>query len=487
LSRLEARGNLYVLKGVYLKDPAVIDSTTVHFDAQMMTRYGQAGPRYTSYPTAPQFKQEITAQDYILAATQSDQALKREPLSVYVHIPFCFSPCFYCGCNRVITRDVTKAERYLHYLEREIVMRGRNFDRRRPVEQLHLGGGTPTFLPKPLLSELMGELAQQFQLIDSPERDYSIEIDPRTVDRGTLELLKDLKFNRVSLGVQDFDPAVQRVVNREQPAKMVEGIYATARELGFQSINFDLIYGLPLQTLDSFRTTLDRVIALRPDRLAVYGYAHMPQLFKAQGKIRSESLPDAGTRMALLQLAIERLCAAGYLYIGLDHFALPSDGLAQAKQRASLHRSFQGYTTHANRDLVSLGVSAIGRVGNVYVQNHKNLKDYEAAIERGALPSQRGMVMDQDDCIRADVIQQIMCHGRIQPQAIESRHGIVFHEYFVRELRQLAVLERDGLIEPRADGLQLTPAGRLLMRAVAMTFDAYLHPAAPAPAMSRVV
>lgn len=462
------------------------DATSVHFDARMMARYGQAGPRYTSYPTAPQFKREIAEQDYIQAATQSDQALEREPISVYVHIPFCFSPCFYCGCNRVITRDVAQAEKYLHYLKREIAMRGRHFDRRRPVEQLHLGGGTPTFLPKSLLNELMGELAQQFQLIDSSDRDYSIEIDPRTVDRRTLELLKELQFNRLSLGVQDFDPAVQRAVNREQPAKIVEEIYAAARGLGFQSINFDLIYGLPLQTLDSFSSTLDRVIALRPDRLAVYGYAHMPQLFKAQGKIRSEQLPDAAARMALLQLAIDRLCKAGYLYIGLDHFALPSDSLAQAKQAASLHRSFQGYTTHANCDLVSLGVSAIGRVGNIFVQNYKNVKDYQAAIERGVLPSQRGMVMDQDDRIRADVIQQIMCHGRIQPKAIESRHGIVFEEYFAREMHQLAALERDGLIAFHADSAELTPAGRLLMRAVAMTFDAYLQPAT-GPAMSRVV
>ncbi len=463
------------------------DSTTVQFDAEMMARYGQAGPRYTSYPTALQFKGEIAARDYILAATQSDQALKRQPLSVYVHVPFCLSPCFYCGCTRVITRDAARAEKYLHSLEREIAMRGRHFDPRRPVEQLHLGGGTPTFLPKPLLSKLMEELAQQFQLIDSPGRDYSIEIDPRTVARGTLELLKELGFNRVSLGVQDFDPAVQRAVNRDQPAKLVEGIYTAARELGFQSINFDLIYGLPLQTRESFNTTLERVIALRPDRLAVYGYAHMPQLFKAQGKIRPEQLPDGPMRMGLLQLAIERLCAAGYVYIGLDHFALPSDSLARAKQLGSLHRSFQGYTTHANRDLVSFGVSAIGRVGGLYVQNHKNLKDYEAAIERGVLPSQRGTLMDEDDCIRADVIQQIMCHGFIQPHVIESRYGMVFREYFARELRQLAILERDGLIQIGTEGVRLTPAGRLLMRVVAMTFDAYLQQASPEPAMSRVV
>jgi oxygen-independent coproporphyrinogen-3 oxidase len=465
----------------------VSDATTVLFDAQLMTRYGQAGPRYTSYPTAPQFNREIAAHEYLQAAAQSEQALRRDPLSVYVHIPFCFSPCFYCGCHRVITRDVKRAERYLQYLKQEIQLRGRHFDRRRRVEQLHLGGGTPTFLPKPLLSDLMSELAQHFQLTDSSDRDYSIEIDPRTVDRGTLESLKDLKFSRVSLGVQDFEPAVQRAVNREQPAHVVEATYRAARDLGFQSINFDLIYGLPLQTLDTFGRTLDRVITLRPDRLAVYGYAHMPRLFKAQGKIPAEDLPDTCSRMALLQLAIERLTAAGYRYIGLDHFALPSDSLAEAKQKNGLHRSFQGYTTHANRDLVSLGVSAIGRVGKLYVQNHKNLKDYEAALERGSLPSQRGRVLNRDDCIRADIIQQIMCHGRIEFRSIEWRHGIVFHQYFAQELERLAVLVRDGLLEPAGDSLQLTPAGRLLMRVVAMTFDAYLRQASPVTPMSRVV
>jgi oxygen-independent coproporphyrinogen III oxidase len=452
-----------------------------------MARYGHAGPRYTSYPTAVQFKDDIAAEDYCLAASSSDQAHKLEPLSVYVHIPFCFSPCFYCGCSRLITHDVSKAERYLQSVEREIAIRGRHFDRRRTVEQLHLGGGTPTFLSNQLLTGLIGRLGQQFQLIDAPERDYSIEIDPRTVDRGKLVLLRELGFNRVSLGVQDFDPAVQSAVNRLQPAELVEGVYAAARKLGFQSINFDLIYGLPLQTVDSFRETLDRVIELRPDRLAVYGYAHMPQLFKAQRKIRLEELPDAPARLALLQVAIERLCAAGYLYIGLDHFALPSDSLAQAKRRESLHRSFQGYTTHANRDLASFGVSAIGHVGHLYVQNHKHLRDYEAAIERGTLPTFRGIAMNKDDCIRADVIQQIMCHGRIDPAAIEFRHNIVFTQYFAPELQRLRGLARDGLIVWSDEGVRLTPVGQLLMRTVAMTFDAYLNAACPAPAMSRVV
>jgi len=468
------------------KDPAVSDSTAVQFDEEMMVRYGQAGPRYTSYPTALQFKEDIAAEDYRLAAASSAQAQRREALSLYVHIPFCFSPCLYCGCTRLITRDVKRAERYLQYLEREIEMRAGYFDRSRAVEQLHLGGGTPTFLPKKLLIGLMEKLAQQFRLIDADERDYSIEIDPRTVDRGTLELLKELRFNRVSLGVQDFDPAVQRAVNRLQPPEMVEDIYTAARDLGYRSVNFDLIYGLPLQTPESFSETLDRVIALRPDRLAVYGYAHMPQLFKAQRKIRPEELPDAAGRLALLQLAIERLCAAGYLYIGLDHFALPSDSLALAKQQESLHRSFQGYTTHADRDLVSFGVSAIGHVGSLFVQNHKNVKDYEAALQRDVLPSQRGARKDRDDCIRADVIQQIMCHGRIDLKAVESRHGIVFADYFAPEMRRLAVLEQDRLIESCIEGPRLTPAGRLLMRAAAMIFDAYLNAAAQ-PSMSRVV
>jgi oxygen-independent coproporphyrinogen III oxidase len=465
----------------------VSNSTAICFDENLMARYGHAGPRYTSYPTSPQFKGGISAEDYALATASGDQAHGLEPLSVYVHIPFCSSPCFYCGCNRFITRDVTIAENYLRLVEREIAIRGQYFDRRRTVEQLHLGGGTPTFLSNELLTRLIGRLAQQFQLIDSPERDYSIEIDPRTVDRDKLRLLKELGFNRVSLGVQDFDPAVQRAVNRLQPAELVEGIYDAARDLGFQSINFDLIYGLPLQTVGSFRATIDRVIALRPDRLAVYGYAHMPQLFRPQRKIRPEDLPDAAGRMALLQVAIERLCAAGYLYIGLDHFALPSDSLAKAKQRESLHRSFQGYTTHANRDLASFGVSAIGHAGGLYVQNHKNLKDYQTAIERDTLPTYRGIAMNSDDRIRAEVIQQIMCHGRIDPAAIECRHNIVFTEYFAPELLRLRDLVRDGLIVWSDDGMRLTTVGQLLMRTVAMTFDAYLNAASPAPAMSRVV
>lgn len=453
-----------------------------------MGRYGQAGPRYTSYPTALQFTEEITSEQYVRAATASDESLLCGPLSLYVHIPFCFSPCLYCGCNKLVTRDARRMKRYAEYLAREISLRGRYFDRARVVEQLHWGGGTPTYLPKSLLIQLMAKLAQHFRLTDSPERDYLIEIDPRSVDPAALQLLKDLGFNRVSLGVQDFDPDVQVAVNRVQPADQVHCLHQAARELGFQSINFDLIYGLPLQTLETFSRTLDRVIALRPDRLAVYDYAHMPKLFKAQRRISSNELPDEAVRLALLRLAIERLCVAGYLYIGLDHFALPSDSLARAKQQMTLHRSFQGYTTHANHDLVSLGVSAVGRVGRLYVQNHRLLTEYEAAIDQGTLPGQRGVHMDQDDSIRADVIQQIMCHGSVEIQALESRHGIVFQDFFAPELKRLRALRDDGrLVEMTQSHIRLTRPGKLMMRAVAMVFDAYLRPQIAPPLMSRLL
>jgi oxygen-independent coproporphyrinogen-3 oxidase len=453
----------------------------------MMARYGQSGPRYTSYPTAPQFKEKIDSEEYVRAATRSEDALLNRPVSVYVHIPFCFSPCLYCGCNKIVTRDVNRIERYVAYLSQEISLRSRHFDRRRVVEQLHFGGGTPTYLPKALLIELMATLAQDFQLTDAVERDYSMEIDPRSVKAGTLLLLKDLGFNRVSLGVQDFDPAVQIAINRVQPVELVQGVYQAARDLGFQSINFDLIYGLPLQSIETFSRTLDQVIAMRPDRLAVYGYAHIPQLFKAQRRIFQNDLPNASTRFALLQLAIERLCAAGYWYIGLDHFALPSDSLALAKQQKTLHRSFQGYTTHANRDLVSFGVSAIGRVGRLYMQNYKILKDYEAAIERSALPADRGFSLDEDDCIRADVIQRIMCHGLVNIESLESDHDIVFDDYFAPEIKRLQMLADHGLVELTETQIRLTPAGQLLMRTVAMSFDAYLNPVAETAAMSRLV
>ncbi len=462
-------------------------ATAVSFDADLMRRYDREGPRYTSYPTALQFREGIDADDYARAVSSSRGALERHPLSLYVHIPFCHSPCFYCGCNKVVTRQLDRADTYVRHLLREITQRSAYFDRSRVVEQLHFGGGTPTFLPNRLLTELIDRIDHDFNLTDAPSRDYSIEIDPRGVDGGDLQLLAGLGFNRVSLGVQDFDENVQQAVNRVQPADMVAKVYDAARELGFRSINFDLIYGLPRQSLSTFAATLDRVVQMRPDRLAVYGYAHMPRVFKAQRQIHSEDLPDAAARLALLQLAVDKLCAAGYTYIGMDHFALPDDGLALAQQNGTLHRSFQGYTTHASRDLVNLGVSAIGQVGDLYVQNHKTLPNYQSAIAAGVLPWHRGTRMSQDDILRKDVIHAIMCHGSIDMAAVERRHGVRFDGYFAPELKRLRTLEADGLVALGERSIRLTPAGRLLMRTVAMTFDAYLAADSRPAGMSRVI
>jgi oxygen-independent coproporphyrinogen-3 oxidase len=462
-------------------------ATGVCFDPNIMRRYDREGPRYTSYPSARQFSDRLEADAYSRAAATSSGALDGSPLSLYVHLPFCYSPCFYCGCNKVVTRQLDRVDTYVRHLLTEVSRRSVHFDRKRVVEQMHFGGGTPTFLPKKLLIALIDRLQREFQLSDAPSRDYSIEIDPRGTEHGNLQLLAGLGFNRVSLGVQDFDDSVQRAVNRVQPVETVAKVYDSARALGFKSINFDLIYGLPRQTLSTFGATLDRVIEMRPDRLAVYGYAHMPKLFKAQRQIRSAELPNAGTRLALLQMTVDKLCAAGYTYIGMDHFALPDDSLAKARENGTLHRSFQGYTTHANRDLVSFGVSAIGQVGDLYVQNYKSLPAYEQAIVRGVLPSHQGTRMTLDDRIRRDVINQIMCHGNVEIATIESRYELNFGEYFAAEIEKLRSLRQDGLVDLTNNQIALTPVGRLLMRNVAMTFDAYIAATAATVPMSRVI
>ncbi|MFO1467355.1 MAG: oxygen-independent coproporphyrinogen III oxidase [Steroidobacteraceae bacterium] len=459
----------------------------VIFDADLMRRYDREGPRYTSYPTALQFHEGLSVADYDRAARESAGARRGDPLSIYVHIPFCYSPCFYCACNKVITRQVQRADPYLRQLKTEIGLRSGFFDRSRRIEQLHLGGGTPTFLPQQHMSALMEALASHFQLIDAADRDYSIEIDPRTVTRPSIRQLMDLGFNRISLGVQDFDPEVQAAVNRIQSVDLVAGILEEARLQGLKSINFDLIYGLPKQSLKSFESTLDEVIRLRPDRLAVYGYAHMPRLFKPQRQIHEPDLPDAALRLSLLQLAIGKLTAAGYDYIGMDHFALPDDSLARAQRNGTMHRTFQGYTTHASRDLVSFGVSAIGQVGNLYVQNHKHLVAYGAALDRGVLPQHRGVVATADDVIRRDVIQRIMCHGQLDFDAVERAHHIDFHTYFLAEQPRVRTLAQDGLVELKERSLALTPRGRLLMRNVAMAFDAYLARRTAPVVQSRVI
>jgi oxygen-independent coproporphyrinogen III oxidase len=408
------------------------------------------------------------------------------PLSIYVHVPFCARPCFYCGCNKIITRNPVHAEQYLQRLRREIELQGALFDRRRNVRQLHFGGGTPTYLTMTQLAGVFEQLGRHFNIDRSAGREFSIEIDPRTLEADTLRSLAELGFNRLSLGVQDFDPQVQRAVNRQQTPEQIEQCMVEARALGYRSVSFDLIYGLPLQTVESFGQTLDTVIRMRPDRIAAYGYAHMPRLFKAQRAIHPEQLPDAETRLQLLALTVERLTEAGYVYIGMDHFALPDDDLARAMRDGSLHRNFQGYSTHGDCDLIGLGVSAIGAVGNSYSQNRKDLTGYYASLDQGRLPVERGIALSVDDLLRREVIQRLMCKGELSMREIESRYALDFSEYFANELAALNTLAADGLITSDANAIHVTERGRALLRTIAMVFDAYL-PRAASTQFSKVI
>lgn len=444
------------------------------FDAELVRRYDRPGPRYTSYPTALDFHDGFGPEDYRAAAAASNRTLDRRALSLYVHVPFCQSPCFYCGCNKVITRDRSRARDYLAHLDTEIDLQGALFDRDRPVRQLHFGGGTPTFLDDDELATLLGRLGRAFTLTDASEREYSIEIDPRTVDAARLARLTGMGFNRVSLGIQDFDPDVQKAVNRVQPAEETLELIAAARRLGIPSLSVDLIYGLPKQTPASFGRTLDRLIEARPERLAVYSYAHLPQLFKPQRQIHDAELPSAEDKLRLLGLTIERLGAAGYVYIGLDHFALGDDELVRAQAAGTLQRNFQGYSTHADTDLVALGVSAISRVGDTYAQNAKTLGAYYRHLERGELPVERGVALDAEDRLRREVIQHLMCATRLDFAAIGRAFGIDFEQHFAAELLSLQPLIEDGLAERDRAGLRVTERGRLLLRHLAMAFDGRL-------------
>ncbi len=399
-------------------------------DADILRRYDRPGPRYTSYPTAPQFRQEFGESQFREHARRSNFASARRPLSLYLHVPYCVSPCFYCGCNRIITRDAAKGARYLERLQLEVERVAPLFGSSREVLQVHLGGGTPNFLRPRQLGELLDTLSRHFRLSALPERDFSIELDPRFVETGDIESLARLGFNRVSLGVQDFDPAVQAAVNRVQSVEQTLEVIEAARRHGMRSINVDLIYGLPRQSLAGFARTLEQVLAVRPERLAIYSYAHLPEMFKAQRQIEAAELPDAETKLRLLQLAIDTLARAGYRYIGMDHFALPQDDLARAQETGGLHRNFMGYTTHAASDLLGLGVSAISHIGASFSQNPRDLRAWETALDAGRLPVWRGLELDPDDVLRADVIQQVMCQGAIDVAAFEQRYDIHFWAYF---------------------------------------------------------
>jgi oxygen-independent coproporphyrinogen-3 oxidase len=457
---------------------------TVQFDRELVRRYDRNGPRYTSYPTAVQFHTGFDAAVYREAIRATEGSA--DPLSLYVHIPLCASPCFYCGCNKIITRSADRAAAYLTRLYREIELQSSRFNSRRRVEQLHFGGGTPTFLAPREIEALMAHIARHFTLAEPAGREFSIEIDPRTVDAGAIDALRAVGFDRMSLGVQDFDPEVQRTINRIQSVEQTLGVIERARGVGVSSVSVDLIYGLPKQTVPGFMRTLDTVIAARPDRLAVYAYAHMPQVFKPQRRLKMQDLPSSETRLELLARTVERLTGAGYEYVGMDHFALPQDALVRAKHDGSLHRNFQGYSTRADCDLIGLGVSSIGKIGNTYAQNFKTLPEYYAALDAGRLPIQRGIELTPDDIVRRAVIQELMCHEKLDFAMIGRAFGIDFRHYFERELARLSSLASDDLLEIGAEVLTVTAQGRFLIRNVAMVFDRYLS-AETAPVYSKAI
>lgn len=455
--------------------------------AGVMERFQISGPRYTSYPTADRFLDTFDADDYLRAASTLDgtPAEEQRRLSVYVHIPFCASLCYYCGCNKIVTRHHERAEPYLRYLAREAELQAASIGADRAVTQLHLGGGTPTFFSDDELRELMAMLRSRFRF--APGGECSIEVDPRTVDAGRLAALADLGFNRISFGVQDFDPAVQAAVHRLQPFEQVQSLMVQARRIGFDSINVDLIYGLPRQTPASFDTTLQQVQQLRPDRIALYAYAHLPERFKPQRRILAAELPAGADKVAMLTQSLAALQAAGYVYIGMDHFALPGDALAVAKREGRLQRNFQGYSTQPDCDLVGLGVSAIGRVGNSYSQNAKTLEAYCRLLDEGRLPVVRGLALDRDDQVRRAVIMAVMCQGEVLFDAIGLAWDLDFRRYFEAELEQLRALADQGLVLLDDESIRVTAAGWFVVRAVAMVFDRYLRGEQDAARYSRIV
>jgi oxygen-independent coproporphyrinogen-3 oxidase len=442
---------------------------------ELLTKYDVSGPRYTSYPTADRFVEAFGEADYARALEQrrTGPAALSLPLSLYVHVPFCEQLCYYCACNKIITRHHDRAAPYLRYLAKEIDLHVQRLGSGQSVSQLHLGGGTPTFLNDDELGELMAMLRRSFTL--APGGEYSIEIDPRTIDEARLATLAQLGFNRLSFGVQDFDLTVQKAVHRVQPAKQVFALAAAARRLGFESLNVDLIYGLPKQTPESFDRTLAQVAELRPDRIALYAYAHLPERFKPQRRIIASDLPGAAGKVSMLARSLAAFDAAGYVYVGMDHFALPEDALAVAKRQGRLHRNFQGYSTQPDCDLIGLGVSAIGKIGATYSQNAKTLEDYQDLLDQGHLPVVRGLALSRDDLLRRAVIMALMCQGQVLYESIESGHLIDFKSYFAAELERLRDLQRQDLVELTDSGIQVTPMGWFFVRGVAMVFDKYLQ------------
>ena len=460
---------------------------TIVATPELLTRFDVPGPRYTSYPTADRFVEAFGEDDYVLALQQRKQGSGGVslPLSLYVHIPFCESLCYYCACNKIITKHPERAEVYLRYLHREVELHTAQCGTGQTVSQLHLGGGTPTFLSDEGLRSLMDMLRNNFTL--APGGEYSIEVDPRTVNAERLAFLAELGFNRLSFGVQDFDPEVQKAVHRIQPTEQVFGLVAAARQLGFESINVDLIYGLPRQTPESFDRTLAQVAELRPDRIALYAYAHLPERFKPQRRIVNADLPGAASKVAMLARSLDSFSQAGYVYVGMDHFALPDDALAVAKRQGRLHRNFQGYSTQPDCDLIALGVSAIGRVGATYSQNAKNLDEYYDLLDQGRLPIVRGLALSRDDLVRRAVIMALMCQGELLFEPLDQAWLIDFKDYFSIELEKLREMQTQGLVQLSDDGVTVTPMGWYFVRGIAMVFDRYLQADRTRVRFSRII
>jgi oxygen-independent coproporphyrinogen-3 oxidase len=442
-------------------------------DLELIRRLDKNGPRYTSYPTADRFVEAFNAETYAQWVAKRESGGIARPLSLYIHIPFCSTLCFYCACNKVITKDKSKAGEYVRYLIKEMAMQAMLLGPDQLVEQLHFGGGTPTFLSDDEIRQVMAAIRQHFKLVEDGE--YSIEIDPRKVSDETIALLGEVGFNRISIGVQDFDAEVQRAVNRIQSEEETLRVIHAARANGFKSVSIDLIYGLPKQTLKGFGVTLDKVIAADPDRLSIYNYAHMPTIFKPQRRIHEEDLPAPQVKLDILDMAVNKLTKAGYVYIGMDHFAKPEDELAVAQRQGRLHRNFQGYSTHSDCDLVALGLSAIGKIGPTYSQNYKELEDYYAALDRDVLPIMRGMELDADDLVRRAIIQALMCHFELAKELFNIAYQIDFDRYFATELKELREYEREGLLEISPQSIRVTPKGRMLIRNICMVFDKYLR------------
>ena len=451
----------------------IINKEKPEFDRNLIASLPASGPRYTSYPTADRFHKDFSENEYIETLALRSAGALNKPLSLYIHIPFCDTICYYCGCNKIITKDKTRADEYLGYLEREMELLAPHLGGKNPLAQLHFGGGTPTFLSDGQLDRVFAMIRRHFHLL--PDGEYSIEIDPRKVSRETVHHLGRLGFNRMSVGIQDFDPKVQQAVNRIQSVEETRTVIEAAREAGFKSVSVDLIYGLPHQSLASIKPTIDTVLSLDPDRLALYHYAHLPHIFKPQRRIDTNAVPSSEEKLDILQYAVERLSDAGYVFIGMDHFAKPDDELSVALREGFLQRNFQGYSTYADCDLVAIGVSAIGKIGCTYEQNERNITDYYAALDAGHLPVMRGYRLTRDDILRRNIIQDLMCRFALDFRVYQDTFAIPFAQYFADELADLEQMERLGLAKLKTNGLTVTPKGRFLIRNIAMVFDYHLR------------